>query len=359
MKSIRRAIFRHPELLPPPSSLRDFMLRFGGEPSVSLKNLFIRTGPFDATTDAFQFGNSFPITEENAEKVRARFQNAIHNLAGNAAGRFRASLDGMKLDLPEVPIGIPDFITAPILEKVEVDLIGEIGVKIAGALPGNFGRCGGIAFAGYDFFLNDFPVDERLGTSPPSTGVLSDYIFDRLLDSLELNVVRFLELIAELHVLPVLSKVATAALLAAAGSIAGPIGAALGALIGSQVDIFHFGGPASVLAVTRSELPLIKQVLMKQAATPIGYIFGNTASPTDQHQVLAIGYKDDSDGQATLTVWDNRERNVSRDLRLDLRGSELLVGNAFHDEALKCVFLEKYTPTEPPQSLHLPARIAH
>ena len=43
-------------------------------------------------------------------------------------------------------------------------------------------------------------MDERLGTSPPATGVLGDYIFERLLDSLELNVVQFLDLVVMLHI---------------------------------------------------------------------------------------------------------------------------------------------------------------
>jgi hypothetical protein len=110
-----------------------------------------------------------------------------------------------------------------------------------------------MAFAGYDFFLQGFPVDERLGTTPPSTGVLSDYLFDRLLDSLELNVLRFLDLIVSVHIMPILGKAATIALLAAAGSVAGPIGAAIGAVVGTQVDIFQLGGLSSGLDETRAD----------------------------------------------------------------------------------------------------------
>ncbi|MDH5193167.1 MAG: hypothetical protein OEW32_05725 [Nitrospira sp.] len=210
-----------------------------------------------------------------------------------------------------------------------------------------------MAFAGYDFFLHGYPVDERLGTSPPVTGVLSDYIFDRLLDSLELNVVRFLDLVVTLHVLPILGKGATIALLAAAGSTAGTIGTAIGALIGTQVDIFQLGGPGSALDETKREWPIIKNILDREAAVPVGYILGTSANPIDQHQVLAIGYKDVGNGVATLTVWDNNEANASRNLQLDFRGPELQVGNAHRGKVLKCIFAEKYSPRIPPASLKL------
>ncbi len=355
MKSLRRTVQRHPELSIAHPSVRDLLRRFGVVPPNSLHALLIRTGPFDAPTDAFHFMNIFPITEENGQQIRARFQSALNSLMGVTTDRFKTPLDDIDLNVTGIgpKISIPDVIKGQVLQRIGADLIGEVGAKIVGAIPGHFGRCGGMAFAGYDFFLHGFPVDERLGTSPPATGVLGDYIFDRLLDSLELNVVRFVDLVVSLHVLPILGQGATIALLAAAGSFAGPIGAAIGALVGTQVDIFRLGGPGSALEATRGDWPSLKRILDQEAAVPVGYIFGSSANPIDQHQVLAIGYKDDGDGTATLTVWDNREGNVSRDLALDFRGSELQVGNALNGEALKCVFVEKYSPQAPPSSLKL------
>ena len=341
-------------------SVRDLLRHFDVVPSDSLRALLIRTGPFDANNDAFRFGNSFPITEENGQQIRHRFQSAIDTVLGVTESRFRTPLDDIDLNLTGVgpKIDIPDVIKGQVLQRVVADLIGELGAKIADAIPGRFGRCGGMAFAGYDFFLHGFPVDERLGRTPPSTGALSDYIFERLLDSLELNVGRFLELVVTLHILPLLGKAGTIALLAAAGSTAGPIGAAIGAVVGTQVDIFQLGGLSSGLAETRAEWPRLKGILDREAAVPIGYIFGTSANPIDQHQVLAIGYQDPADGTATLTVWDNREANSSRVLALDFRGTELQVGNAFKpkdapEESLKCIFPEEYSPKRPPSSLKL------
>jgi hypothetical protein len=119
------------------------------------------------------------------------------------------------------------------------------------------------------------------------------------------------------------------------------------------VDVFHLGGPVAVLDETRTDWLRLKTILDHEAAVPVGYIFGTSANPIDQHQVLAIGYKDPLNEIGTLTVWDNREANKSRDLVLDFRGPELQVGNAFQGEALKCVFIERYSPQKPPSSLRL------
>ncbi len=355
MRSLRRAVQRHSELSLRGASAKDLLHHFGVVPPNSLRALLVQTGPFDARTDAFRFVNSFPITEENGQQIRHRFQNVLNTVVGVTESRFRTPLDDFDLNLTGIgpKISIPDVIKGQVLQRVAADLIGELGAKIADAIPGHFGRCGGMAFAGYDFFLHGYPVDARLGTSPPTTGALSDYLFERLLDSLDLNVVRFLDLIVTLHVLPVLGKGATIALLTAAGSAAGTIGAAIGALVGTQVDIFRLGGAGRALDQTRDEWTHLTQILDREAAVPIGYIFGTSANPIDQHQVLAIGYSNAGNGTATLTVWDNREANVSRDLILDFRGAELQVENAFNGESLKCIFVETYSPRKPPPGLKL------
>jgi len=359
MKSLESAVQRHPELSIANAriSINELTHRFVVIPPNSLRALLIRMGPFVASTDAFHFKNSFPITEENGQQIRQRFQGAVNALVGVTESRFKTPLDNIDLNVTGVgpKISLPDLIKEQVLSRVAAELIGELGAKIADAIPGHFGRCGGMAFAGYDFFLHDFPVDERLGTSPPSTGPLSDYIFERLLDSLELNVVRFLDLVITLHVLPVLGKVATIALLAAAGSVGGTIGTAIGALIGTQIDIFRLGGPGSALDEARNEWPRLKNILDQEAAVPLGLIFGSSANPIDQHQVLATGYRDPGNGTASLTVWDNNDANAfSRLLTIDFRGGELQVAAAPVDyNSLKCFFAEKYFTQEPPQSLKL------
>src|SRR5207253_2693390 len=107
----------------------------------------------------------------------------------------RDVLHRLKVHIPYVgTFGLPDFIIDAVIGDVRTELVGLLTGLVFDMLKPGFGRCGGMAFAGYDFYLFDWIVDERLGTNPlPSNGVLGDYIFSRLLDSLDLNVGTFLE----------------------------------------------------------------------------------------------------------------------------------------------------------------------
>lgn len=209
---------------------------------------------------------------------------------------------------------------------------------------------GGMAFAGYDFYQQGWPVDGFGPNIPAEDSALDEYIFDRLIDSLHLNVRTFLEWIMILHVMPKVDEIATAALLAAAGNLAFPLGPAIGAFIGSKADIFDLGGPGPLLNKTKDEWQTIKAKLDEQAAWPIGLIFGNETSPFEQHQVLAIGYEDTGLGTATLKIWDNRDGNSPRDMVLDFRGDELVETGV--KGVVKGIFHEEYTLQKPPQSLN-------
>jgi hypothetical protein len=220
----------------------------------------------------------------------------------------------------------------------------------------------GDGFAGYDFYLVDWTVDERLGTMPPAGGVLGDYIFSRLLDSLDLNAGKFVDWFMNLHLMPIISDVANVALGAAVGSLAGPLGVAFGALLGAHVNVFKLGGPKLILDRTKNECEWIKRRLNEQAAWPIGFLYGDSTTPFDDHQVLALEYDDHGDGTATLTEWDNREGNLTRKLELDFRGAELQVGNELpvgdppapqRPRPLKGIVLDEYSSRQPPANLHL------
>ena len=95
-------------------------------------------------------------------------------------------------------------------------------------------------------------------------------------------------MVINLHVMPVISKIATTTLLTAAGGFGGPIGSAIGAIIGTQIEIFNLGGPKSTLGSTKDEWPKIKGKLDAEAAWPIGLVYSDNATPIEQHQVLAI-----------------------------------------------------------------------
>ena len=102
----------------------------------------------------------------------------------------REVLASLSVSVPTIgTVGLPAVVVDAVIGEVTTQLAGSLIDKIADPIPGTFGRCGGMAFAGYDFYLLGWTVDERLGTMPPVTGPLSDYLFGRLLDSLDLNAV--------------------------------------------------------------------------------------------------------------------------------------------------------------------------
>jgi len=133
--------------------------------------------------------------------------------------------------------------------------------------------------------------------------------------------------------------------------LSGPIGAAFAALFGSDVPVFDLGGPKSLLNSSKDEWSRIKSTLDAQAACPVGCVFEDSTSVFNDHQILAIGY---DDGMSKLTIWDNNEGPFQRDLTLDFTGDELQVSNFLNNRPLKGIFLEAYSPHQPPDSLHLP-----
>jgi hypothetical protein len=318
---------------------------------------------FVPETDAFRFNNSFPITDENAEQIRKRYRVAADIALGAGVQAVRSVLESLTVQVPPVvgpSVSLPGIVMDAVIGEVTNQIARPLIDHIAGQIPGTFGRCGGMAFSGYDFYLAGWPVDERLGTAPPATGPLGDYILSRLLDSLDLNAGTFVDWIINLHVLPVVSRAANIALGTAIGSIGGPIGAAFGALVGSQVNVFNLGGPKVILDRTKEEWGRIKTALNTEAAWPIGLVYGDSANPIDQHQVLACSCVDNGNGTGSLTIWDNNDANRSSTMALDFRGGELVItqwiGVDHSRRPLKGIFLEKYSPSRPPQSLRFPDR---
>jgi hypothetical protein len=125
-----------------------------------------------------------------------------------------------------------------------------------------------MAFAGYDFYAAGRPIDASV-TQPPAEGPLGDYIYERLLDSLRLNIGTFLRWVIDLHVS--LGRFATAALASAAGSlVGGPIGSAIVAFIGVRTDVFDLdNGLKVVLEASKRNWPRLKNLLDHQAAWPL------------------------------------------------------------------------------------------
>jgi hypothetical protein len=394
LKTLRNAFqYRNRNLFPIPDlSTRRLSRRFNHEPRESVTALLRKTGPFMPARDAFGFTNSnpaWPLTDEDARVLRERYELLVDASVLFEIDFIRHGLTDFSVSLaPFGVIGLPGAAIDFVIDQITKELRNSILDLMVGALPGKYGRCGGMAFAGLDFFLTGWPTDKS--PDKPASGDLRDYIFSRLLDSIELNGLDFLNWTTILNVLPLISHLATAALAAQAGQFfGGPIGAAFSALAAVQGDLFHLGGPKALMDNTREHLEKLKTKLDQEAAWPIGIVYKGSVLPIDQHQVLAIGYQEGGD-TPLLEIWDNNDPSPAlpgipnprcmRTLQLNLGGDELSVQEIEFDpkipllrpacdnakespkdkqsrketlESLKGIICEDYSYNAPPVSLHL------
>lgn len=285
-------------------------------------------GPY---RDAFRFDNhGWPLTEDDARLLRERFQSQVDAAKTIGLAAVHGALDAVSVDVPLAgSINLPDFVISYVINAITGDLSDQLLDKIVSGVAGDYGRCGGMAFAGLDYFLagRDVPDDAQQPAPcvAPLLCPLRDYIWTRLLDSLDLNAGAFLEWVMQLHVLPVISRIASAAIGAAAGALGGPVGAAIGALIAGSDDVLGLGGPKVLVERTRGELDRIKQQLDGGPAWPIGLIYGDTPYVWEQHQVLALRYQDLGGGRLQLTVWNNNDGRTEEAWNIDPTGDELTV----------------------------------
>ena len=345
----QEALTHHPDIDPIRVSVRDLSERF--EAGNSVAALLRAMGPFNPEEDAFKFENDFAITAEQAvDFFNMLTDKLVEGVVEHVLDRYVNVLRGIDLNpLPKFEGRLPNEVIDFVTGRIRPQLASRIFDSFVDPQGSDYGRCGGMAFAGYDFYLAGRPIDTSV-TAPPAVGPLGDYIYERLLDSLRLNLGTFVEWVVDLHLLAGMDEIATAALGAAIGAVGGTIGAAIGAFLGGRVDIFDLGrGPEVLLDPTKREWELLKDILDRQAACPVGLIYGDKPSLWDQHQVLAIGYTDDRAGRGTLVIWDNEDGPKSATMRLDFREDELQVTGS--DPTVKGFFHESYTPKRPPKGL--------
>lgn len=336
------------------ASARALMARFGQASGHAIGPMLRGAGPFIAARDAYAFKNGgpgWPITLEDARTLRQHYEPALDKVVLLGIEIARKALSGVELSLIggatlSLPAAAVDFV----IGRISQPLRNKLVEAIAASVPGTFGRCGGMAFSGLDFFLAGWPVDTSV--TKPGSGELRQYIWRRLLDSLDKNALSFLEWMMILQILPVISRLASAALGSAAGSIGGPVGAAIGAFVGGREDVLGLGGADALRDKSREHLRRLGQRLAGAAAWPIGLVYEGKINPTDQHQVLAIGINDGGAGTLTLDIWDNNDGAFCRKLQIDLRGAELMVSSTNPKlNAIKGIICEDYEPQTPPEAL--------
>jgi hypothetical protein len=348
--------------LTPPGSAASLAGAMGNSTGQSLTALLRVAGPFIPARDAYGFSNNGEgFTLEDAAVLRNIYQGVLDNVSLLGVDALRTALDSFSFDVPVLgATGLPAVAIDTIINQVSSGIRNQLFDAIIASIPGKYGRCGGLAFSAFDFFLAGWPIDKSDRT-PPGSGDLRDYIFTRLIDSLQLNAATFLEWLMILRVLPAISVAASAALGALAGTlIGGPVGAALGAFLGGKNDVLGMGGAGPLLlGKTRDQLNQLARQIAHNAAWPVGIIHGGSGSPTDQHQVLAVGYRQFENKTGVLNIWDNNWGNVAKPscrlLALDLSGSELMVYSSDPDLTdIKGIICETYSPTIPPFSLRIP-----
>jgi hypothetical protein len=349
----RRSRIRFPEA-------RALMREFEISPRGSVRALLNRAGPFQASPDsirrnprdAFLFTNQgWSMTEDDARVLREHFQHQVDAVKLIGIEFLRNALGGLGVSVPVLgTVGLPGLVIDEVIRRVTGDLTDRLVDSIISGTPGNFGRCGGMAFAGLDYFRFGQDVPEMM--QQPASGPLRGYIFSRLLDSLDLNADRFVEWTMQLHIMPVISTLASGALGLVAGElIGGPVGAAVGALVAGGKDVLGLGGPKELAHRTRQELGHIRERLDAGPAWPIGLIYDDSAFVWDQHQILALRYQDLGDGRLLLIVWDNNDGRRETTWIVDARGNEVqIVGGDPRDGHIKGILRGSYSPSRPPPS---------
>ena len=206
---------------------------------------------FDPRTDGFGFDNTWQLDLADAERLRAGFRSAVDAVVASSITAVAGALGRA---------GIGPAIAAEAVKRVTPQLRNEIVDSVIKAAAGDsYGMCGGMAFAGRDYFDAGLwpPVTEGQPTRrTPEEAALRDYIWTRLIDSLDLNGLAFVDWLVTLYVLPHIAAVALGIVVAAESAAAETSGGVLGDIV---------DGITSVASAISSVVPV---------AIPVGLVAG-------------------------------------------------------------------------------------
>ena len=182
-----------------------------------------------------------------------------------------------------------------------------------------YGLCGGMCFAALDFYLHGYDLSPFRGQSPddhPAHGTdLRRYIWDRQLDSLVSDGARFLIWLVLLSYVP---------------------------------TVWPFrGGTRWLLTQSRREWIKLKTYLDAGKPVPIG-LTRATRNVFENHQVLAVGYKETDNVHGTIFVYDPNCPDTESSIHLEFGLQALNGRESCRTEApLRGFFCETYSPSDP------------
>lgn len=248
---------------------------------------------FRADGDGFAFANSFTLSSDE----RAHLASLAEGTVGDALARLG-------------PLGIAGL---------ALGARQRLAAIAAGALPERYGLCGGMAFAALDYFRAGVPLpaDATAVGQPPAGSVLRDYLWQRLIDSWELNGLVFLEWIARLYVVP---------------------------------ERWPFdGGTGALRKRSRASWQALRRAIDAGSPVPIGLV-GGAKDPFEDHQVVAIGYEAQDADHGIIDVYDMNCPGAVRTITVGFSAPALMAVETCERQGnpLLGFFVEAYVPKIPP-----------
>jgi hypothetical protein len=212
--------------------------------------------------------------------------------------------------LGAVAFGLPGALLVP-------SAIRALRKKMERDMARGYGLCGGMSFTVLDFYKAGLPLPrgQHAGDQPAGGTSLRNYIWSRQIDSLLPDAPRFLAWLIILNHIP--------------------------------ASWPFKGGPAWLLAQSKQEWQRVKAALDAGEPMPIGLV-RDTPNVFDNHQVLAIGYEQADESQATIYLYDPNCPNQISTISLTF-GERMLHGQQSCGTAppLRGFFCQTYMPHDP------------
>lgn len=254
--------------------------------------------PFRPQTNGFAFVNSWKFSPEEDTKMKQTLALSANSVAGVQDVGFGAMFNKT---------------LKPVLRR-----------WLKGALPEYYGLCGGMADAALDYYRVGKPLPRGTGYSDiptddtPEGRALRGYLLRRQLESMALNFPKLLLWMAILHI---------------------------------DLPFIEGDGPRWLLNHSFDEWAELKGHLDSGSPWPL-MLIGNSTSPFNNHQVLAYGYDEPSDGKGVIYVYDMNCPDHETTIALDFTQTVLEAQESCPNTArgpLRGFFCNIYQPAEPPE----------